>query len=206
MFLKHRASVLVRTAKAQRLVKEDASIWSVETKSKECSTTSILIEMAKKGVQIKELPKSHPARSLADIWSMAVVEETEKGDILTFNDRIYIPRGMRKDLLSALHSTHMGKERMYKMIKGLWIWENMRHNIDQFCERCIECQEWAASKNRQPTQEVPEELLQTGPMARLGVDLFHWAGKTYVAMVDYFSGFKWMDVVIGWTRRRSSKP
>ena len=62
MFPKHRASVLVRTAKAQRLVKEDASIWSVLTKSKECSTTSTLIETVKKGVQIKELPESHPAR------------------------------------------------------------------------------------------------------------------------------------------------
>ena len=32
-------------------------------------------------------------------------------------------------------------------------------------------------------------------MDRLGVDLFHWAGKMYVAMVDYFSGYKWMDIL-----------
>ena len=32
-------------------------------------------------------------------------------------------------------------------------------------------------------------------MDRLGVDLFHWAGNTYVAMVDYYSGFKWIEVL-----------
>ena len=35
----------------------------------------------------------------------------------------------------------------------------------------------------------------SGPMDRLGVDLFHWAGKTYLGMTCYFSGFKWAAVL-----------
>ena len=137
------------------------------------------------------MPKDRPGRTVSEIWDLAAIEETEKGQILTFGERIYIPQSMRRDMIRALHGTHMWPEKMFSTVKYIWTWENMRNNIIQYCKSCTQCQEWATSKTRQQPQDIPEELQLSGPMDQLGADLFHWAGKTYLAMICYFSGYKW---------------
>ena len=42
-----------------------------------------------------------------------------------------------------------------------------------------------------PPPDLPEEMLEMGPMDRLRTDLFHLGGKNYLVVVDLFSGFKW---------------
>ena len=61
--------------------------------------------------------------------------------------------------------------------------------------------------------EAPEELTIRGPMNRVGVDLCQWQGREYVVMTDYFSFFKWaqllkktdsqtvIDVIRGWWKQ-----
>ena len=106
-FPRQRASVLVRTVKAHRIWKEDASLWELAVKSEQCATTRRLIEAVQAGQRSNQVEKDHPARALSKVWESAAMEQTEKGLILTFGDRVYIPSILRKELMLRLHSTHM---------------------------------------------------------------------------------------------------
>ena len=88
-FPRGKCSVLVKTVRSQSTTWEDASIWKVATRTAECTETQKIIEAVKQGRGMKELPKEHPARTLSDIWDDAGVEETRKGEVLTFGEKIF---------------------------------------------------------------------------------------------------------------------
>ena len=50
----------------------------------------------KKGLEIKQLLRDHPGRMLAYIWQDVGVELTVKGEILTFGEKVYVPKGMTR--------------------------------------------------------------------------------------------------------------
>ena len=129
------------------------------------------------------------------MWTSASIEETEKGPILTFGNRVYIPRTMRKDMLNKLHATHLSADRMWATIRDIWFWPGLRNNVTQLYKECSRCQEWETSKTTQPPQKIPEDLREAGPMDKVGVDIFHFGGKNYLIMTDYFSGYKWSQVM-----------
>ena len=78
-----------------------------------------------------------------------------------------------------LHSSHMSTALMQKTICGVWIWEGLKNNLDQLVQNCSVRQDWAHSKQRQAPREIPEELIVTGPMEKVGIDLCSWKGRNY---------------------------
>ena len=112
-FPRGKRSVLVRTVKSQETTREDGSLWKVAERTADCKETKNIIEAVKKGLEVKELPTDHPGRTLADIWQNAGVENAAKGEILTFGEKVFIPKAMRRELLQTLHSTHLGEDRMF---------------------------------------------------------------------------------------------
>ena len=58
-----------------------------------------IIEALKTGKSIKELPAKHPGKDLADVWSEMGVESTSKGEVLVVNQKLYIPKDIRRGLL-----------------------------------------------------------------------------------------------------------
>ena len=91
-FPRGKCSVLVRTVRSQSTTWEDASIWRVAAKTAECPEAQQIMEAVKQDKILKELPKEHPARTLSDIWDDAGVEATRRGEVLTFGEKIFIPR------------------------------------------------------------------------------------------------------------------
>ena len=106
--------------KADGIRKENASLCKVAVKSKQFATTRKLIETVQDGHRSSPVEKDHPARALSKVWDSTVVEQTEKGLILTFWDRVYIPSSLRKELMLRLHSTHMSSLIMLQTIKPIW--------------------------------------------------------------------------------------
>ena len=68
-FQKNRSSILVRTAKSQKVVREDGSLWEVARVSQECKETQTLMEEVKMETKGKDLPQGHPGRNMADSWT-----------------------------------------------------------------------------------------------------------------------------------------
>ena len=80
---------------------------------------------------------------------------------------------------------------MFHTICNIWVWPDLKHAVQQYVAQCPQCNEHARGKPTQPTPDLPEAMLEVGPMDRLGTDLFHLNGKDYLILVDFFSGFKW---------------
>ena len=91
-----------------------------------------------------------------------------------------------------MHSTHLGKDRMFLTIRNIWTWPGMRHSVQQYVQQCPQYAEFAKGKPLQPLQDIPDSMLEVGPIDRLGTYLFHHRGKDFLIFVDFFSGFKWV--------------
>ena len=79
-----------------------------------------------------------------------------KSGLITFGNRIIVPREMQPEMLQYIHKGHQGKERCLLWVRNTEFWPKMTYDVQELIERCIICQEHGKS---QPiigtTQELP---------------------------------------------------
>ena len=116
---------------------------------------------------------------------------TETKGLILKGSQIVIPASMRRDMLDRIHEGHLGMEKCKRRARQCLYWPNMNNQIEQKIQRCGECAKLLPSKPAEPLlpHECPEK-----PWQKVGSDLFHWAGKMYVIIVDYFS--LWPEVYL----------
>ena len=148
-FNKGRVSLKIRTARSPNTA-EDASLWKVTEATAKCTTTRELIKAVKAGKSIKELPAKHPGKDLADVWNEMGVESTSKGEVLVINQKLYIPKDIRRELLQGLYSTGTCSEKMWRTVRGIWMWSALKNEIRSYVSQCPSCAETARSKAHQP--------------------------------------------------------
>eukprot|EP00794_Sanderia_malayensis_P002412 gene2412-2781_t len=146
-----------------------------------------LIKMIHKGwpSTIRECPANvHP------FWHCRH-DMTEPNGLILKGSQIVIPASMRRDMLDRIHEGHLGMEKCKRRARQCIYWPNMNNQIEQKIQRCGECTKLLPSKPTEPLlpHECPEK-----PSQKVGSDLFPWAGKVYVIIVDYFS--LWPEVIL----------
>ena len=76
--------------------------------------------------------------------------------LITYGNRIIVPREMRPEILQYIHKGHQGKELCLLWARNTVFWPEMSYDIQQLIEKCMICQEYGKS---QPligtTQELP---------------------------------------------------
>ena len=129
----------------------------------------------------RKLHSNHPAKSLQKFWP----EISMYNGLLTYNDRILVPKTLRREILDKLHTAHLGPELTYLNAKELYFWPNLRSAIDMMCSRCEEC---IALRPSLPTETL-NTIRATYPTHIVSSDLFYLYGDTYITYRDRFSGF-----------------
>ena len=72
----------------------------------------------KKRRELKSLPTSHPARSLASMWDLIGKVERENGEcLMTVGSRIMVPVGAQKSIVKTFHRTHLGVDRTMMVLR-----------------------------------------------------------------------------------------
>ena len=108
-----------------------------------------------------------------------------KSGLITYGNRIIVPREMRPEMLQYRHEGHQGKERCLLQARNTVFWPKMTYDVQELIERCIICQELGRS---QPiigtTQELPPFLWHT-----LATDIFHWKRMDFLIVADVFSKY-----------------
>ena len=106
--------------------------------------------------------------------------------VLFKNHRVIIPKLLREEIMSRIHSSHLGIESCRRKARVVVFWPGMNSQIKEIVSNCHVCAEFQARNPRQPlqTHEIPER-----PWSRFAADLFILHGKSYIALVDYFSDF-----------------
>ena len=100
-----------------------------------------------------------------EIWGEAAVEKMDKGEVVMFGTRTYIPCSLRGEFMKFLH---MSADTMYKTFCSIWVWEGIKNNLKQLVDNCPECLDWARSKPQQAPMVATEGSPSWGPWIGLG--------------------------------------
>ena len=146
----------------------------------------------RQGLDCVSLPVGHPARSLSSVWTMlSLMDERENTLIVYDGHRIFVPESYRADILRVLHVPHAGIVKTRQSAKSLYYWPGMYNEVKQMIEKCTACQNMLPSQQLEPMLEPKA----SAPMSDVGVDLCDIAGRTWLIMVDRYSGYPFAKVL-----------
>lgn len=108
--------------------------------------------------------------------------------VLFYNERIMVPKSLKIDMLNQLHESHMGINKTKARAAEIFYWLSMGRDIENLVSKCEKCEKYRNSNVKEPmmTHEIPEL-----PFEKIGCDIFEYAKKSYLIIVDYHS--KWIE-------------
>ncbi|XP_060085903.1 uncharacterized protein K02A2.6-like [Ylistrum balloti] len=103
--------------------------------------------------------------------------------------RIVIPPSLRSYMLDLIHESHLGIVKCKQRAREVMYWPGMSAEIEVMIQNCGKC---AEIQNKQPAEPLKPSVTPDLPYSEVGSDLFHFEGKNYIILVDYYS--KYVDV------------
>ncbi|KAK3708089.1 hypothetical protein QZH41_006918 [Actinostola sp. cb2023] len=116
---------------------------------------------------------------ISDYWNYRD-EITVHNGVLFKSQRVIIPRVMRANTLSRIHSSHLGAESCLRKARDIVFWPGMTSDVKETVAKCSVCADYQAKNAKQPmqTQPVPDR-----PWSRLSADIFTLKGKEYISLL-----------------------
>ncbi|KAL7851936.1 hypothetical protein SRHO_G00177210 [Serrasalmus rhombeus] len=160
-----------------------------DTKSKQIAEETV--QDTELQAVIKNMLNGWPAGSCPQYYHIRGDLSCVNGLLLKQN-RIVIPRSLRKDLLQRIHEGHLGVEKCKRRARETVYWPGINQDIERIITKCETCQK---HRNKQTKQPMLVCDLPTAPWEKVGVDLFHLKGKDYLVVIDYYSNFPEMALL-----------
>lgn len=110
-------------------------------------------------------------------------------NLLFLNHKLIIPKSLQKYILNLLHVGHFGEEKSLLKARANFYWPKMCNDVKALVSACYQCQKYRKSNCREPLQPYP---VPERPWQRISADLFHQAGKDYLAVIDSYTN--WMEM------------
>ena len=99
--------------------------------------------------------KKNLPRDLHEFWPHKEMLSI-KSRLITYGNRIIVPKEMRPEMVQYVHEGHQGKERCLLRARNTVFWPKITYNVQQLIETCIICQEHGKSQlSIGTTQELP---------------------------------------------------
>ena len=83
-------------------------------------------------------------------------------------ERLVIPKGLRKNILSELHTGHTGIKGSLRTARETVYWPGMTNDFRDFTQRCELCREYEHSQAKEP---LMRHEIQSRPWQKVGADL-----------------------------------
>ena len=99
---------------------------------------------------------------------------------------LIIPHKLREKYLNRVHYGHLGESKCKARARESIFWPGITNDIINVVSSCNVCAKHRSQNIKEPLMPQPEPLL---PYQRVGLDLFTYASKDYVIIVDYYSSF-----------------
>ncbi|XP_077545271.1 uncharacterized protein LOC144158324 [Haemaphysalis longicornis] len=106
--------------------------------------------------------------------------------ILLKGCKVVVPKKLRPETLRRIHEGHLGVNKCKARARRLVFWPGMNSEIEDVVRKCSVCATYAY---KQPSEPLLPRPTPDNPWYRVGVDLFHYAGGTYLAVFDAYSNF-----------------
>ena len=113
-------------------------------------------------------------------------ELSEVNDIILKGEKLVIPCSMRKEMLTKIHTSHLGIVKCKQRARDILFWPGMGKDIENLVSQCDICAEHHMSNPREPMAvgEIPSR-----PWEFVSTDLFTFHGDDYLLIVDSYSRF-----------------
>ena len=100
-------------------------------------------------MELKNLPRNHPAHLYKSYWDAFSTEETIP-NIILYHGRILVPNSAQAETLRTLHMNHCGLAKSLANARQLYFWCGMAKDIKNDIEKCQECLKMKLSKHLEP--------------------------------------------------------
>ena len=129
--------------------------------------------------------RSQVPKEIQEYWNYRD-EISEANDIILKGEKLVIPHSMRAEMLTKIHTCHLGIVKCKERARDILFWPRMAKDIEEVVSQCEICAEHRASNQREPMimGEIP-----TRPWELVSTDLFKWNGDDYLLIVDSYSRF-----------------
>ena len=109
-----------------------------------------------------------------------------QGDVLFKGTKVIIPSAMYKEMLHAIHYSHLGADTCLHKAKEVLFWPGMSAQVKDFISQCSVCNQFLSKQKKEPMiiHDIPDK-----PWSKVGIDLFNFNSRDYVIIVDYYSDF-----------------
>ncbi|KAK7089397.1 hypothetical protein V1264_024540 [Littorina saxatilis] len=124
-----------------------------------------------------------------DVWSFRDELSVIDGMILK-GERIFVPTALRPQMLTKIHSSHLGVEKCLQRARQILFWPRMAADIQHTVANCTVCNERQNSNCKEPM--LPHDI-PTRPWQKLASDLLTWNSKDYLVTVDFYSRYFEID-------------
>ena len=115
-----------------------------------------------------------PVHKIREFWAYRD-ELTLHNGVLFKDQRLIIPKALRTELTSRIHSSHLGIEACLRKARDLHVvfWPSMNAEIKEAVTNCSICAEFQAKQQKQPMQshKIPDKNVKTLPELDIGQDV-----------------------------------
>lgn len=133
--------------------------------------------------------KSKVPENLRQFWKIRNEIHVEN-DVVFRDERVFVPRSLRSQMLATLHVGHAGITKSKKRANGIMFWPGISSDIEDYVSQCKSCCRFRNSNIKEPmiAHPIPEH-----PFNKISADICEYGGLFYLMITDFFS--KWIDVV-----------
>lgn len=109
-----------------------------------------------------------------------------ENELLFLNHRLVIPSEMQRKISVWLHLPHLGIEKTLARARMLYYWPQMNEQIKELVESCKICEKFKRNNQKEP---LVQEEIPKYPFHIIAMDLFEYAGRNHIALIDAYSNY-----------------
>jgi len=93
-------------------------------------------------IRAEQLKDKRLQKSLMKATTLHATKHVEGVDLVTYNDKIVVPDSLQGDILAWYHQylSHPGMTRLEATLRAIYMWPNMRKDVERFVRTCRKCQ------------------------------------------------------------------
>ena len=100
--------------------------------------------------------------------------------------QIVIPPSLQSDMLTTLHTAHLGIEKTKLLAKECIFWPNINKDIEKLVKSCPQCQSIQPTQQKEP---LKQPQIPSCAWSHVAVDLFEAGNRQWLLITDYYSKY-----------------
>ena len=159
----------------------DSMLERIRDETKIDESLQILVEYTRDG-----WPENHNQNPAVSAYRQIKDSISHEDGIMYNNERLIIPKSMRKEVKKKLHAAHLGHDSMMRRARRTIYWPGMTDEVKQLAENCDACNRRKPANQKEKLQQHEEG---NAPWEKVGIDFFEIKDHHYLVVVDYYSTY-----------------